>query len=202
MNLPCTHARAGQALPTPATLGWILLSGLVCYGPAFEGTEVGTGVHALAQPGDLILPGNFDELARALMPCELAPLREPQTRQAWRTLLMQASRQQRRQAADLASLRSGPAADRVRHLLLMLAGPDAPPQRLPSLRTMAALLDIAPETVSRVVSALRQMRLLEAGAPHAARSACHAARQLAAQPLPPGLTSSRTSRRIARANVL
>lgn len=115
--------------------------------------------------------------------------------------LMRASREQRRRAADLAALRTGPAADRVRHLLLMLAAPDAPPQRLPSLRVMSSLVDMAPETVSRVVSALRQLRLLDGGPPEAGRRACQSARQLAVRPLPAGLSSSRTLRRPVQAHM-
>ena len=195
--------QAGQTVPAPAepSLGWRLDSGLVCHGPAFALAEAVLRVHVLARPDDLILPGGPDESARALMHCALMPLPEPCNRADWHALLGCASRQQRRQAADLAALRTGAAADRVRHLLLMLAAPDAPPQVLPSLRTMSSLLDIAPETVSRVLSALRHLRLLDAGPPDTARRACQSARQLALRQLPAGLSSSQAQRRPARPRV-
>lgn len=197
MKAATPHLQAGEPVPAPTApnLGWRLASGLICHGPAFAGAGPTPPAHALARPGDLILPSGPDETARALMPCELIPLVEPRSREGWHSLLVRTHSQQRRQAADLAALRTGAAADRVRHLLLMLAGPDAPPQMLPSLRTMSALLDIAPETVSRVVSALRQLRLLDGGPPDSARRACQSARQLAVRPLPAGLSSSKTLRR-------
>lgn len=204
MNRPAIHLRAGECVPPPTHghLGWHLASGLICQGPAFAGEGLALGVHALAQAGDLILPGGPEASARALMPSVLLPLQEPQTPEGWRALLVHTGNQQRRQAADLTALRTGPAADRVRHLLLMVAAPDAPPQTLPSLRSMAALLDIAPETVSRVLSALRQMRLLDGGPPDAPRRACQSARQLTARPLPAGLTSSQAVRRPPRLRAL
>ncbi|MBL8315368.1 MAG: hypothetical protein JNK55_16630 [Rubrivivax sp.] len=197
MKAAASYLEAGQPVPAPIApnLGWRLASGLICHGPAFAGAEPAPPVHALARPGDLILPAGPDESARALMPCELMPLAEPRSRGDWHSLLVRTNSQQRRQAADLTALRTGAAADRVRHLLLMLAAPDAPPQMLPSLRAMSALLDIAPETVSRVVSAQRHLRLLDGGPPDLARRACQSARQLAVRPLPAGLSSSRTLRR-------
>lgn len=198
MTVAFTSLQAGEPVPTPSGLGWQLARGLVCHGPAFAGPEAVLRVHALGRPGDLILPDGPGETGRALMPSELLPLAEPRSREEWHALLVRSSRQQRRQAADLAALRTGPAADRVRRLLLLLAAPEAPPQMLPSLRTMSVLLDIAPETVSRVVSALRQLQLLDGGPPDTARRACQSARQLAVRPLPAGLSSSRALRRPAR----
>jgi len=201
--LTSTNVRAGERVPPPAEghLGWRLTSGLICHGPVFAGEGLALGVHGLAQAGDLILPGGPETLARALMPSVLVPLQEPQAPGAWRLLLARICDQQQRQLADLAALRTGPAADRVCHLLLMVAAPDAPPQTLPSLRSMAALLDIAPETVSRVLSGLRQMRLLDGGPPDAPRRACQSAHQLSARALPSGLTSSQTLRRPSRAEL-
>lgn len=197
MNPDLTSLRAGEPVPEPVAsyLGWRVVAGLVCLSPAFSGAGPTPSVYALAQAGDQILPCAPQTTARALVPSLLAPLDEPQTPTAWRALLAASCSQQRRQAVDLAALRTGPAADRVRHLLLMVAAPDAPPRRLPSLRSMAALLDIAPETVSRVLSALRQMRLLDGGPTDAPRRACQSARQLSARPLPAGLTSSQALRR-------
>lgn len=204
MNRLMRVLRAGERVPPPDNthLGWRVASGLICQGPACVSEGLARAVHALAQAGDLILPCGPDSAASALMPSVLLPLQEPQTPEAWRTLLACTGSQQRRQAADLTALRTGPAADRVRHLLLMVAAPDAPPQTLPSLRSMAALLDIAPETVSRVLSALRQMRLLDGGPPDAPRRACQSARQLTARPLPAGLTSSQAVRRPPRLRTL
>lgn len=204
IRLTSTNVRAGERVPPPADghLGWRLTSGLICHGPVFAGEGLAFGVHGLAQAGDLILPGGTETLARALMPSVLMPLQEPQAPEAWRALLARICGQQQRQSADLTALRTGPAADRVCHLLLMVAAPDAPPQTLPSLRSMAALLDIAPETVSRVLSGLRQMRLLDGGPPDAPRRACQSARQLTARALPSGLTSSQTVRRPSRAELV
>lgn len=204
MNRLMIVLRAGEAVPPPAHthLGWHLASGLICQGPAYAGEGLALAVHALARADDLILPGGPASAARALMPSVLLPLQAPRSPEAWRALLARTGSQQWRQAADLTALRTGPAADRVRHLLLMVAAPDAPPQTLPSLRSMAALLDIAPETVSRVLSALRQMRLLDGGPPDAPRRACQAARQLTARPLPAGLTSSQAVRRPPRLRAL
>jgi hypothetical protein len=204
MNRFTLTLRAGESVPPPNSthLGWHLASGLICQGPAYAGEGMALGVHALAQAGDLIPPGGPESAARALMPSVLVPLQEPNTPEAWRALLARTGSQHRRQAADLTALRTGPAADRVRHLLLMVAAPDAPPQTLPSLRSMAALLDIAPETVSRVLSALRQLRLLDGGPPDAPRRACQSARQLKARPLPAGLTSSQVVRRPPRLRAL
>lgn len=203
MTISNTSLNATEPVPPPLPghLGWQLVHGLIAHSLSFVSSTTTPRVHALDLPGDLILPAGSDDSARALMACELAPVAEPRTRADWHAQLMRASREQRRRAADLAALRTGPAADRVRHLLLMLAAPDAPPQRLPSLRVMSSLVDMAPETVSRVVSALRQLRLLNGGPPEAARRACQSARQLAVRPLPGGLSSSRTLRRPAHAHM-
>lgn len=69
-------------------------------------------------------------------------------------------------AADLIALRTGPATERVRQLLLLLsckgrAGADGPAHiELPRLRNIAAIVDAAPETVSRILSTWRRDSML------------------------------------------
>ena len=85
-------------------------------------------------------------------------------------LLTQALQQSRRQCRDNMRLRFGPVAERIKCLLLMLsetpladgreAAADVKPCPLPSLRDMAAVVDSAPETVSRVIGSLRRLDVL------------------------------------------
>ncbi len=74
--------------------------------------------------------------------------------------------QQWRRAADLAALRTGPVAERVRLLLLLLCAGRAEGAggltsvELPRLKDIAAIVDTAPETASRILSAWRQQAML------------------------------------------
>ena len=69
-------------------------------------------------------------------------------------------------AADQIALRTGTAGDRLRQLLLMLAAGScvaadgSTPVALPRLTDIAAIVDTAPETVSRILSAWRRQDLL------------------------------------------
>lgn len=75
-------------------------------------------------------------------------------------LLGQVVRQQQRQSADAARLRTGPAQARVTALLMRLGpcqgGGAALPERtdLPGLRDMSSLLDLAPETICRELAGI------------------------------------------------
>lgn len=74
-------------------------------------------------------------------------------------------------AADLTALRTGPIAERVRHLLLLLgmqSGVDADGLtrvELPCLKDISAIVDTAPETASRIISAWRRQDVLRGDAP-------------------------------------
>jgi hypothetical protein len=209
-SAPCLKALpAGQALPRhhAATDGscqaWTLVSGLLCLGPGHP-VQAAATVYAVARPGDLVgLPAApADACAWALVPCMLQTWSAPVDAAGWPGVLQRLCTQQWRQAADLAQVRQGAVADRVRHLLLLLAraGPGTAP--LPSLRAMSQLVDAAPETVSRVLSALRELELLQT-APGARRhSACRATPQLASCALPSGLTGSDAIPRRARLQAL
>jgi CRP-like cAMP-binding protein len=134
----------------------------------------------VALPGDLIgleclvgeLPSTF---LRALIRSRVVLLGQGDTLLALQSsasqpdLLVQALVQSRRQCRDNMRLRTGPVAERVKCLLLMLSDPgkattrlaDAEiPCALPSLRDMAMVVDSAPETVSRVLGSLRRLDVL------------------------------------------
>ena len=138
----------------------------------------------LALPGDLLgleqLQGRPQStFGRAIVETIIAPL-GPMPDALWRELLVNRLIVRQEHAAQLGRLRHGPAPERVRALLLLLAGratygpfkSNAPlPQHdlmgceLPRLSDMAALTDTAPETVSRVISSMRRTGLVirEAG---------------------------------------
>lgn len=84
-----------------------------------------------------------------------------------RLALVDGLMQQQRRMAELVSLRSGPAQDRLKQLLLLLAPHDGPWDAggvrcaLPTLKDMAAILDAAPETVSRIFANLKRTHLLD-----------------------------------------
>ncbi|ACB34264.1 putative transcriptional regulator, Crp/Fnr family [Leptothrix cholodnii SP-6] len=131
----------------------------------------------LAWPGDLVgleaLHGWSPTCdVRALVDSEIAPLRRMSDTE-WRDVLLNALLRRQSQGASLGKVRAGSASERVRRLLLMLAGVDegATASRagdtqepivceLPSLADMSAVTMTASETVSRVVSSLRRSGLL------------------------------------------
>jgi hypothetical protein len=193
---------AGQALLHTTQRGqtWRLLSGLLCLGP-IHAIQAAAPVHGVAGPGDWVCLPHTGVTAWALVPSELSPLQAPTAPADWQALLMQLCTQQCRQAADLATMRTGPAADRVRHLLRLLAARGEPLPALPSLRAMSQLVDAAPETVSRVVSALRQLHMLGEGRHDSHAPAIETAPQ-AACALPKGLTRSEAAPRRARLQAL
>ena len=133
--------------------------------------------------------------ARALTDCRLRRLPAPGADDLphW---LGQAMCQQSRRASEMVGLRTGSAPERVRRLLLLLA-PDttadmlhgASDHALPRIKDMATIVDVAPETVSRVLSSLRRSEVLHA---RHTRSARFDPAQLAGYTLPPGMTRSAT----------
>lgn len=96
-------------------------------------------------------------------------------------------------AADQIAFRSGSAGERVRQLLLLLAGSVAVAAdgwtaiELPRLADIAAIVDTAPETVSRILSHWRRHEVLQGGGVATARLDC---RRLAACEISKGLTRS------------
>lgn len=195
-TLDLAAATACAARATPAAPGWRLLRG------ALRFDRLGCGgrerVVQLALPGDLVglepLLGVAGRGApRALLRCELLPLPplgdDPTARS---TLLGEALCQQWQRAADMTALRSGAVPERIKRLLLMLAqgAADLRPgadRGLPRVRDIADLVDSTPESVSRVISALRRLQLLDGRQAGRAR---YDAVQLAASALPLGLTRS------------
>lgn len=157
---------------------WRLQSGaLRMHDADAGGTQALCGV---ALPGDLIgvecLVGELRRTSmRALIHSRLVRLGQgdalsaPQGAAAQPSLLVQALVQSRRQCRDNMRLRTGPVAERVKCLLLMLSDPGKTATRtadveipcaLPSLRDMAMVVDSAPETVSRVLGSLRRLDVL------------------------------------------
>ncbi|HQY07363.1 MAG: Crp/Fnr family transcriptional regulator [Burkholderiales bacterium] len=126
----------------------------------------------LALPGDLIgvegLQGRSAlSSARAIVASVLAPL--PQmSESAWCDLLMRSLVTQQERAAEVAELRCGSAAERIRKLLLLLSSQSrggagvspwrnsSPSCEQPTLADMAVLTDTSIETISRVISAMRR----------------------------------------------
>lgn len=133
------------------------------------------GALVIALPGDLIgiesLKGEAVALqARAIVAAEVEWLTLVRADQ-WRQLLVEGLLARQAHQGELARLRRGSVPERVRQLLLLLSGKAAgvrPPAEeaplqceLPSLLDMSLLVDTSPETVSRVLSALRRSGQLE-----------------------------------------
>jgi CRP-like cAMP-binding protein len=127
-------------------------------------------VLGLALPGDVIgvhrlLGEPHRYTAQALTGCVIRDLPADFAEWSRRDLLIGLLRQHER-CADLAMLRCGDVASRIRHLLRVLAtaaghqGRAVAECELPSLLDMAALIDAAPETVSRAIGILRRAQVL------------------------------------------
>ncbi|NDY91923.1 Crp/Fnr family transcriptional regulator [Ideonella livida] len=125
----------------------------------------------LVLPGDLLglellAAYPYAYTARALVPSR-AVARQPVTEAERRLILVEGLAQQQRRIEDLVALRTGPAQDRLKHLLLLLVPADMPwsgtvaELALPTLKDMAAILDTAPETVSRIFANLRRTQILD-----------------------------------------
>jgi CRP-like cAMP-binding protein len=161
----------------------------------------------LALPGDLL---GLEALhawsprgtVRALVDTVVMPLRRLSDAE-WRDLLLHALLRRQAQGASLARVRAGTASERVRRVLLLLAGVDdhadptaqdecsLPDCELPSLLDLSALTATAPETVSRVVSSMRRAGLITDTGPRRVRLG--AGLLLTAGELPGGMTRSRVA---------
>jgi CRP-like cAMP-binding protein len=150
----------------------------------------------LALPGDVIGVENWvgtdDALSlRALTPVTLSPVQA--TGPEMMHILMETVVIAHQRCREVVSLRTGPASQRVKCLLLMFA--DSVNQEakstaecaVPNLSDMADILDVAPETVSRVFSSMRKLDYLQDRKPRRARFSSLALR---AQALIPGMTAS------------
>nr|WP_315466258.1 helix-turn-helix domain-containing protein [uncultured Rhodoferax sp.] len=120
---------------------------------------------SIALPGDLVGVEYWagEQLAlhaSAVLPTRLVPV--DMSRTPMEAVLREALLTARRRCMEMVALRSGPVAERVRSLLLLLA--DAmgalPGKALPSIKEAAELVGSTPETVSRVLSHLKQLQLL------------------------------------------
>ena len=136
-----------------------------------DAESAGSTFIQLLLPGDLVglaaltsAPARYQ--ARALVASRLQPLPLPESLAGW-PLLAEGLRQQQHRGEDLVRLRSGTAQERFKHLLLLLV-PEASRREgdvsvwpLPTLKDMAAIIDTAPETVSRILGHLRRQHLLD-----------------------------------------
>lgn len=119
----------------------------------------------LALPGDLVgaeslYQGRFAFSAHALTPCVLRPWPEPGTPLSHGAVarLLVASQQR---MAELIALRRGPAQARVCRLILLLSQGGADDDLvLPTLQDMAAMIDLAMESICREMTRLRADQVL------------------------------------------
>lgn len=122
-------------------------------------------------PGDLLglellAAYPYAYTARAIVPSQ-ARRRGMGSDAERRMVLVEGLAQQQRRGEDLVMLRTGPAQDRLKHLLLLLAPHDTPwgtagmTFPLPTIKDMAAIIDTAPETVSRIFANLKRTQILD-----------------------------------------
>lgn len=196
-SAPAIELPAGTELPAflhRGAQGWRLIAGALRVARNDGGAR--DPLVQLALAGDLV---GLEPLCgqprlhtlQALTDCQLQPLQADGG--ADRQLLAEALTQQWRRSADMAALRRGPMPERIKRLLLMLAGasqardPGEHLHGLPKVRDIAEIVDSTPETVSRVITALRRMTLL---ADRQAGQARYDARRLAACAMPVGMSRS------------
>lgn len=141
---------------------WTIDSGAIRLDLARAGGDIAI---YFAGPGDRVGLESLDVLsqrlsARAVTACRVR--RVPIAGRDRAALLAQSVRWQQRKSVDLVLLKTGTLADRLRHLLAMIAtkdatGPsDAHDCPLPSLKDLAAIVGAAPESVSRALGELRR----------------------------------------------
>lgn len=145
---------------------WQLVSGIV----RLDRTEQGEHQFAsLALAGDLLgaetlLDADYAFQATALTECALEPWRQPLA-DAGRRAVVRALAAAEQRAADLIAIRTGQPLERVRRLMLLLAGGSNAglmPTKLmlPKLCDMADITGLASETVCRSISELRRQGVL------------------------------------------
>jgi len=160
-------------------------------------------------PGDLLglellAAYPYAYTARAIVPSEVR--RRMLAGEAERRMaLIEGLMQQQRRGADLVALRTGPAQDRLKHLLLLLAPEDTPwvgpgaTRALPTIKDVAAIIDTAPETVSRIFANLKRSQILDG---RQRQGASFSPTRLREREWPTGMTRSDGGVRVAQAAVL
>ena len=131
-------------------------------------TPAGSHYAGLALRGDVIgaetlLYGKYSFAASAIGDCELEPWLTADKALSGESLLKTLAAAERR-AADALALRAGEAFERVRGLCLLLARYCDDGRReitIPELRDMAAITNLTEETVSRAMSRLRRLGILQ-----------------------------------------
>ena len=131
-------------------------------------TAGGSDYAGLALRGDVIgaetlLFGTYSFAASAIGDCELEPWLTADKELSGESLLQTLAAVERR-AADALALRAGEAFERVRQLCLLLARyRDEGGQEItiPELRDMAAITNLTEATVSRAMSRLRRLGILQ-----------------------------------------
>jgi len=131
-------------------------------------TPEGSDYAGLALRGDVIgaetlLFGTYSFEACAIGDCELEPWLAADKALSGESLLQTLAAVERR-AADALALRAGEAFERVRQLCLLLARYRDEGRKeimIPELRDMAAITNLTEATVSRAMSRLRRMGLLQ-----------------------------------------
>lgn len=169
------HVVRGQRIYAADTTGtaWRVLAGSVRLDrqePNGEQSFANLAVIGDILGAETLLFGRYTFTATALSACVLAPWPEGQAAPAGDSLLRTLAKGERR-AAEVIGLRCGQAAERVRRLVMLLshvptedpaANPAAPLQVvLPSRQDMADITALKLETVSRMVSQLRQTGILD-----------------------------------------
>ncbi|MBV1774256.1 hypothetical protein KSF73_00865 [Burkholderiaceae bacterium DAT-1] len=128
----------------------------------------GIFVH-LAHPGDVLgieCYGGFTSRFRAIAisSCIISSLPDDQ-RLAETGYLFEALMRQQQRTAETMRLRTGTATEWVKQLICQLGqrddGVDLSQCQLPSLKTISHMIDVAPETVSRILSGLRRSAVLK-----------------------------------------
>ena len=147
----------------------------------------------LALPGDVIgveqWVGSNDSLSlRALIATRLSPVAA--TGGPMMQILMETVVVAHQRCREVVTLRTGPAARRIQALLLMFAQSDETwagagsidqathDVAVPNLADLSDILDITPETVSRVFASLRERNFLQGRRPQMARFSSQALRGL------------------------
>jgi CRP-like cAMP-binding protein len=151
----------------------------------------------LALPGDVLgmenlLGGVESFMVRAITPVALVPV-DATDEDRVKQLLLDAVGKGYLRCRALVLLRTGSPQERVKRLLLMLANTDesgigeAAACALPSLSDMAAIVNVAPETVCRVLANLRQSNFLQDCSPQISK---HQPLELRTHRLQPGMPPS------------
>ncbi len=146
-------------------IAWRVKSGAVRLDRVTDG---GSDYAGLALRGDVIgaetlLFGTYSFAASAIGDCELEPWLAADKALSGESLLQTLAAAERR-AADALALRAGEAFERVRQLCLLLARYRDEGRKeimIPELRDMAAITNLTEATVSRAMSRLRRMGLLQ-----------------------------------------